>query len=65
MMSSAWESQKRVPDPLELQLEIVVIHHIKCQELNLNPLQEQQVSLTAEPPLQAPGEENVLYHSHH
>jgi hypothetical protein len=47
----ALSGQKRALDPLELELQPVVSHHMDVRELNLGPLQEQLMHLSAEPSL--------------
>jgi hypothetical protein len=49
--AGAWGTQKRVLDPLELELQLVWATQHRCWELNLGPPQEQQVLLTIEPSL--------------
>ncbi|GAB1301765.1 Potassium channel subfamily U member 1 [Apodemus speciosus] len=39
--------QKRVSDPLELKLQMVVSHHICAGKLNLDPLEEQQTRVAS------------------
>lgn len=34
---------------MDLELQIVVSHHVGCWEHNLHPLEDQQVHLTTEP----------------
>lgn len=47
-MPGAHGGQKRESDPLELEMRIVVNHHVGgCWELNSDPLQQQQVLFTA------------------
>ena len=45
------ESKKRVSDHLKWELHMVINHHLGAR-LNWGSLQEHQVLLTAEPPLQ-------------
>lgn len=52
----AWcprRSEKRESNSLELELGVVVSYHVGAGKLNLGPLEEQQVLLTAKPSLQA------------
>lgn len=45
-MTSAEGGHRRAPDPLELELRVVVSSHNsgRCLKLNLGPLQEQRTS---------------------
>lgn len=49
-MTGAWGGQKKASNPLELELRLVLNHHM-VQELNPSRLQEHQVLLVAEPSL--------------
>jgi len=51
-MPSACGGQERILYPLELEVCIVVNHHVGGWELKPGPLQEQQVFFTTEPFLQ-------------
>ena len=42
------KGQKRVPDPLGVELQMAVSRHMDCWELNLDHLEEQPVLLTAQ-----------------
>lgn len=44
--------QKRVVDPLELEVQMLTSHPIRRWELNSDPLQGQKALLTFEPSLQ-------------
>jgi hypothetical protein len=46
---AAYRSEKRVLDPLKLELQSVVDHRVSGWELNLGTKQEQQALLTPEP----------------
>lgn len=47
-MPVALGSQKRGSDPLEMELQVVVNHHVQCWELDPGPRQGQVVPLPAE-----------------
>lgn len=49
-MPSARVSQKRVSDPLQMELQMVISHCVS----SLSPLQEQQILLTTETHLPPP-----------
>ena len=53
MLSNAFGGQKRVLDPLELELQMVVSHHVGARnQTQVLCKQEQLVFLTSEPSLQ-------------
>lgn len=52
-LPGALGDHKWVLDPLGLELEMVMSCRCRCKELNLGPLEKQQVFLTSEPILQA------------
>lgn len=49
MNVSAYRGQKMIPDPLELELHVVMSRLCGCWELKANYLKEQYMYLTAEP----------------
>ena len=49
---NAHRYQKRVSDPLELELQLVVSHYVGAGKSNHGPLQEQSVLLNIEPSFQ-------------
>lgn len=51
-MPGAQEGQKKVPDPLDLELQSVLSCHVGAKVQSWVPLQEQLVLLTAEPTVQ-------------
>jgi hypothetical protein len=48
-MPGALRSQRRASDTLDLELQMVVSHHLGTGEQSLDPLEEHQVFLTTEP----------------